>query len=177
MISPLLSTASPVTCELFPLIVSTTSPLRKSQSKTSVSIPPETIPPSGNRSEGGIQANGPTKPECPTSVLERTYPCFFSGFCVQNLTVRSLEDVAIPALPQIQMPRTCWRVNHDKSTMKQVCSKCKFEWMFWQYGRARQARLKFIRLNNLMIAQTKVPTSWSHTQTHSTFAKPLLPKF
>lgn len=109
MMSPLVSKASPVTCELCPFIVSTTSPFCRSQRKTNVSIPPETIPPSGKRSEGGIQANGPTKLECPVSVLERTYSLSFSGFRVQNFTVRSLDDVAIPALPHTQMPRTCRR--------------------------------------------------------------------
>lgn len=111
MMSPLVSTASPVTCELCPFIVSRTSPLWRSQRKTNVSIPPETIPPSGKRSEGGIQANGPTKLECPVRVLERRYSPSFSGFRVQNFTVRSLDDVAIPASPHTQMPRTCRRVN------------------------------------------------------------------
>jgi hypothetical protein len=44
-------------------------------------------------------------------VLERRYSPSFSGFRVQNFTVRSLDDVAIPASPHTQMPRTCRRVN------------------------------------------------------------------
>lgn len=124
IMSPLSSIARPVTCEVWPFIVPTTSPVCKFHSNTSVSMPPETIAPSGKRSEGGAQTIGPTKLECPTSVFERTYSHFFSGCCVQNLTVLSLDDVAIPTSPHIQIPRTYWKKSKDKLAKNQMCSKC-----------------------------------------------------
>lgn len=100
------STARPVTWSWWPFKVWTLCPVFKSHNKTSVSIPPETILPSGNFSQGAIQAKGPTKLECPTSVFDSIYLCFFSGSGDQNLTVASLEEVAIPASPHIHILRT-----------------------------------------------------------------------
>lgn len=66
------SMTTPVTCSECPFSVWLVSPVAKFQTKTSVSIPPDTIPPSGNSSLGGNQANGPTKLVCPNRTFDIT---------------------------------------------------------------------------------------------------------
>ena len=94
----------PVTCNLWPLRVWTFSPVFKSQTLTRVSMPPDTTPPTGNSEFGGIHAKGPTKLVCPNRILELTNLRFPSRD--HNLTVRSLDDVAMASLPQTHIPRT-----------------------------------------------------------------------
>lgn len=145
IISPLSSTARPVTWNWCPFIVSTTSPFLKSHIKTRVSIPPDTIPPSGKRSPGAIQASGPTKLECPARVFDRTNRCFLSESGAQNLTVLSLEDVANPESPQIQIPRTWSRIRSNQTKNLEVWSWKPYKVLPWtEFGWSSLDRISVI---------------------------------
>lgn len=114
IMSPSASTTRPVTWYLWPCSVCTHCPLFKSQISTRASIPPDTIPPSGKSSLGDIHAKGPTKLECPTRVFDNIYFLLSCASKVQNLTVVSRDEVAIPLLPHESILRTLFeKIEND----------------------------------------------------------------
>lgn len=106
-ISPLESTATSLTCSLCPFKSFAIEAFSRSHTRTRVSIPPDTNPPAGRASLGGIQATVPTKFVWPTNVLSKLYSRSPSSE-FQTLTDLSREPVAITPSCDTPKPRTWW---------------------------------------------------------------------